>query len=56
VTTPWVGDGGLRGVGDGAAVEAKFGVNGCRGLDGVNAEIEGFDVGLEADEKPPSWF
>ena len=55
VTAPWVGDG-LRGVGDGAAVETKFGVKGCSGLDGVNPEMEGFDVGLEADEKVSCWF
>ena len=52
MTTAWVGDG-LRGVGDGEAVEAKFG---CGGLDGIDAEMEGFDVGLEADEKRPCWF
>jgi len=54
VTTLWVGDG-LRGVGDGATVETKFGVDGCVRLDGVNAEMEGFNVGLEA-EKASSWF
>ena len=55
VTTPWVGDG-LRGVGDGAAVETKFGVKGCTGLDGVNPEMEGIDVGLEAADKVSCWF
>lgn len=55
MTTPWVGDG-LRGVGDGAAVETKFGVKGCSGLDGVNPEMEGIDVGLEAADKVSCWF
>ena len=55
MTTPWVGDG-LRGVGDGAAVETKFGVKGCCGLDGVNPEMEGIDVGLEAADKVSCWF
>ena len=43
MTTRWVGDG-LRGVGDGGAVEKEF---------GVNPEMEGFDVELDADEIPP---
>ena len=57
MTTGCVGDGlrgvgdGLRGVGDGGAVEKKFGVG---GLDpGVNPDMEGFDVELDADENPP---
>ena len=48
VTVPWVGEG-LRGVGDGAAVEV--GVPGR----GVNTGMGVFGVGVEADEDPPSW-
>ena len=50
MTTRWVGDG-LRGVGDGGAVEKEFGVGGLG--PGVNPEMEGFDVELDADEIPP---